>query len=52
MLGWENNALATWQFVDAAGKPGFTGYDVLAFDEWHRIETIVLFGHAPKQTLK
>jgi hypothetical protein len=22
MLGWENNALATWQLVDAAGKPG------------------------------
>lgn len=51
MLGWETNVLATWQFVDAAGNGGFTGYDVVAFDDAHRIKSIVLFGNVPKQTL-
>ncbi|WP_224372369.1 nuclear transport factor 2 family protein [Hyalangium versicolor] len=52
MLGWEDNAIATWQFVDAAGNSGFTGYDVLAFDGEHRIKSILLFSNVPKQTLK
>ena len=52
MLGWENNALATWQFVDAEGKPGFTGFDVLQFDDEGRITSILLFGNVEKQTLK
>lgn len=52
MLGWENNALATWQFVDAEGKRGFTGFDVLHFDDRGRITSILLFGNVEKQTLK
>lgn len=52
MLGWEENAMATWQFVDAGGISGFTEYDILAFDEHRRIESIVLFGNVEKQTLK
>lgn len=52
MLGWEDNAMATWQFVDAEGNGGFTGYDILAFDGHRRIESIVLFGNVEKQTLK
>lgn len=52
MIGWEENAMATWQFVDADGNGGFTGYDILVFDEHRRIESIVLFGNVEKQTLK
>jgi hypothetical protein len=52
MLGWEGNALATWQFVDAEGKPGFTGFDVLHFDDKGRITSILLFSNVEKQTLK
>jgi len=52
ILGWENHALATWQFVDADGKPGFTGYDVLAFDDQGRIASILLFSNVDKQKLK
>jgi hypothetical protein len=52
MLGWENHGLATWQLVDAQGKPGFFGYDVLAFDGQGRIESILLFSHVEKQILK
>lgn len=52
MLGWENNALATWQFVDAEGRPGFTGYDVLHFDDQGRIDSIVLFSNIEKFTLR
>ena len=52
MLGWENNAMATWQFVDAEGNGGFTGYDILSYSEHRRIESIVLFGNVEKQTLK
>jgi hypothetical protein len=52
MLGWEDNAMATWQFVDAEGNGGFTGYDILAFDEHCLIDSIVLFGNVEKQTLK
>jgi hypothetical protein len=52
MLGWERHGLATWQFVDAQGKPGFWGYDVLAYDGQGRIESILLFSHIEKQMLK
>ena len=52
MLGWENHGIATWQFVDAQGQPGFWGYDVLAFDGQGRIESILLFSHVEKQMLK
>ena len=52
MLGWDDNVMATWQFVDAKGEAGFTGYDIVAFDKDHRIESIVLFSNVPKQTLK
>lgn len=52
MLGWEDNAMATWQFVDAEGNGGFTGYDILVFDGHRRIVTIVLFSNVEKQTLK
>ena len=52
MLGWENNALATWQFVGADGKPGFTGYDVLHFDDHGRINSILLFSNVEKWILK
>jgi len=52
MLGWENHGLATWQFVDAQAHPGFWGYDVVAYDEQGRIESILLFSHVEKQTLK
>ena len=52
MLGWERHGIATWQLVDAQGKPGFWGYDVVAFDDQGRIESILLFSHIEKQTLK
>jgi hypothetical protein len=52
MLGWESHGMATWQLVDAQGKPGFFGYDVLAFDGQGRIESILLFSHVEKQILK
>jgi hypothetical protein len=52
MLGWERHGIATWQLVDAQGKPGFWGYDVLAFDDQGRIESILLFSHLEKQMLK
>lgn len=52
MLGWENNAIAIWQFVDAQGQPGFLGYDVLAYDGQGRIKSILLFSRVEKQILK
>ena len=52
MLGWEDNAMVTWQLVNANGDGGFTGYDILAFDEHRRIGSIVLFSNVEKQTLK
>jgi hypothetical protein len=52
MLGWENHGIATWQFVDVQGQPGFWGYDVLAYDGQGRIESILLFSHIEKQMLK
>ena len=33
MVGWSTYALAEWEPVDAKGDAGFSGYDVLTFDE-------------------
>jgi len=52
MLGWEKHGIATWQFVDPQGQPGFWGYDVLAYDGQGLIESILLFSHVDKQMLK
>lgn len=52
MLAWEDNAIATWQLVDAGGNAGFSGYDILAFDKDHRITSILLFSNIEKQRLK
>ncbi len=51
MVGWGNYALAEWQLVDAKGEPGFSGYDVLTFDEQGLISTILLFGTVEAQKL-
>ena len=51
MLGWENHAMATWQLVDREGKAGFTGHDVVAYNNSHLIESIVMFSNVPTQTL-
>ena len=51
MLGWGTDALAEWQFVDAEGKAGFSGFDALTFDDSGLIETIVLWGNVEKQKL-
>jgi hypothetical protein len=52
MLGWERHGIATWQLVDAQGQAGFWGYDVVAYDDQGRIESILLFSHIEKQMLK
>lgn len=51
MLGWENHGIATWQFVDAQGEPGFWGYDIVDFDPSGRIRSILLIGHSEKTLL-
>ncbi len=51
MVGWGAYALAEWQLVDAKGSPGFSGYDVLTFDEQGLISTILLFGNVEAQKL-
>ena len=51
MVGWANHGLAEWQLVDAEGKPGFSGYDVVTFDDQGLIETILLFGSVEAQKL-
>ncbi len=52
MLGWENQALATWRFFDAEGQGGFSGYDALTFEADGRISYILLFSDVEKQKLK
>ena len=52
MLGWESHAIATWQFVDAQGQPGFSGYDVLVYDAQGRIASILLFSRIEKQVVR
>ena len=51
MVGWDGHVLAEWQLVDAKGQPGFSGYDVLTFDDQGRISTILLFGNVEAQKL-
>lgn len=51
MVGWDGHALAEWQLVDANGHPGFSGVDVLTFDDQGRIATILLFGNVEAQKL-
>ena len=43
MLGWGENALVSWQLVNADGTDGFKGYDTIAFGEDGRIGAIVMF---------
>ena len=52
MLGYDTHGIATWQFVDGRGQPGFGGYDVLAFDGQRRIDSILMFVQVEKQILK
>ena len=51
MVGWDGHVLAEWQLVDAKGQPGFSGYDILTFDDQGRISTILLFGNVEAQKL-
>ena len=51
MVGWGSSALAEWQVVDADGKPGFSGYDVLSFDGEGLISHILLFANLEPQKL-
>ena len=51
MFGWGDFGLAEWQLVDAQGAVGFSGYDVLTFNERGLIETILLFGNVEAQKL-
>ncbi len=51
MVGWERHALAEWQLVDAEEQPGFSGYDVVAFDDAGLITSILLFGNVEAQKL-
>jgi hypothetical protein len=52
MLGFENQAPATWKFFDAEGQGGFSGFDALTFDEDGRISYILMFSDVEKQRLK
>jgi hypothetical protein len=51
MVGWGTCALTEWQLVDAKGDAGFSGYDVLTFDEQSLISTILLFSNVEAQKL-
>ena len=51
MVGWANYGLAEWQLVDAEGKAGFSGYDVVTFDDRGLISTILLFSNVEAQKL-
>ena len=52
LLAWGSDALARWQFVDAAGEPGFAGYDALTFAPDGRIASIVGFSDVDKYRLR
>ena len=52
MLGWEDHALVRWQLVDARGNAGLAGHDDVAYDQAHRIKSIVMFTDIPKERLK
>jgi SnoaL-like domain len=51
MVGWGSGALAEWQVVDASGKAGFSGYDVISFDALGLISRILLFANVEPQKL-
>ncbi len=51
MIGWVAGALAEWQLVDGLGNLGFSGYDVLRFDERGLISHILLFSNVEAQKL-
>jgi hypothetical protein len=51
MVGWGSHGLAEWQLVDADGKAGFSGYDVVTFDDDGLISSILLFGNVEAQKL-
>jgi hypothetical protein len=51
MVDWGTCALTEWQLVDAKGNAGFSGYDVLTFDEQSLISTILLFSNVEAQKL-
>lgn len=51
MVGWADHGLAEWQLVDAEGKAGPSGYDVLTFDDQGLISSILLFGSVEAQKL-
>ena len=51
MVGWANYGLAEWQLMDAQGQPGFSGYDVVTFDDQGFISNILLFGNVEAQKL-
>ena len=51
MVGWADHGLAEWQLVDAHGQPGFSGYDVMTFDEHGLISSIVLFSNVEAHKL-
>ena len=51
MIGWGNNAIAEWQLVEGNGMLGFSGSDILKFDDNGLIVTILLFGNVEQQKL-
>ena len=51
MLGWGSNAMAEWQLVEGNGTPGFSGSDILKFNDNGLIVTILLFGNVEQQKL-
>ena len=51
MVGWGSYGLAEWQLIDGEGKAGFSGYDVLTFDDSSLISSILLFGNVEAQKL-
>jgi SnoaL-like domain len=51
MIGWADHGLAEWQLFDGEGKAGFSGYDVVAFDQRGFITSILLFANVEAQKL-
>ena len=52
MLAFDDHAMATWQFVDAAGKAGFIGYDALVFGADRKIKSIVMFSKVGREIIE
>lgn len=51
MVGWANHGLAEWQLIDGDGNAGFSGYDVVTFDDEGLMSTILLFSNVQAQKL-